>query len=180
MPTFDDKKGDTIVQPIHLVRFLDIPPVIAGDTDHPQESLYLTDCDENLAWVDENENSVTYYAIGMEIQAAEKSKEEETNQCQISLDNVSQDFTSLAQYYKLNGVKVQIFKGFRDTIGVGEDGAMSLFEGKIRNITVSQTAVIMNISNGYDAMDKVPRRMFCKSDFPYIPSSKDPRQLVIG
>lgn len=178
MATFNDVKDNEVVNPIYLVRILDIPPL--NPQTHNVENLYLTNYADNVQWVDESgSNTTTYYAIGMEIAAAEKSKEETTDQCQISIDNVPEEFTSLAQYYKLNGVYCEVWKGFIDTIATGADGAFLCYAGKIRAATISQTAAEFCVSNGYDTMDKVPRRMCWKNLFPYIPSAKDPRQLVI-
>lgn len=175
--TFSQVKDNAVVNPVYMVRILDIPPV---DNSHQVDSLYFTNYSENLTWVDESgSNTTTYYSIGMEIQAAEKSKEQESDQCQISIDNVPQSFTALAQYYKLNGVKVQVYKAFVDTLASGESGAILIFEGHIKGATISQYAAEMIVSNGYDGMNKVPRRMCWKSLFPYIPSAKDPRELVI-
>ena len=162
------------VEPIYLVRVLDIPPL--NPATHSTDYLYLTDAGENVMWFDENGQPQTYYACGMEIEGVERSKDQTTDQCHISLDNVSNDFTALAQHYKLNGVRCEVYSALKNTLN-SESGATLKFSGKIRSITVGQTQVDAIISQGFDGMDKVPRRICWTSMFPYIPSAKNPREL---
>lgn len=162
------------VSPIYLLRVLDIPP-LDPDT-HDVDCLYLTDAGENVMWFDENGQPQTYYACGMSVDEVERSKEQTTDQCHISIDNVSNELTALAQHYKLNGVRCELYNAFKDTLD-SESGATLKFSGKIRNITVGQTQVDAVISQGFDGMDKVPRRICWTSMFPYIPSAKNPREL---
>lgn len=162
------------VEPIYLVRVLDIPPL--NPATHSTDYLYLTDASENVMWYDENGQPQTYYACGMEIEEVERSKDQTTDQCHIALDNVSNEFTSLAQHYKLNGVRCEVYSALKNTLS-SESGAMLKFSGKIRSITIGQTQVDAVISQGFDGMDKVPRRICWTSMFPYIPSAKNPREL---
>lgn len=162
------------VEPIYLVRVLDIPPL--NPATHSTDYLYLTDAGENVMWFDENGQPQTYFACGMEIEEFERSKDQTTDQCHISLDNVSNDFTALAQHYKLNGVRCEVYSALKNTLN-SESGATLKFSGKIRSITIGQTQVDAIISQGFDGMDKVPRRICWTSMFPYIPSAKNPREL---
>ncbi|WP_034443502.1 DUF1833 family protein [Cloacibacillus evryensis] len=162
------------LEPIYLVRVLDIPPL--NPATHNTEYLYLTDAPENVTWFDENGQPQTYFACGMEIEEVERSKDQTTDQCHLSLDNVSNDITGLAQYYKLNGVRCEVYSALKNTLA-SESGATLKFSGKIRSITIGQTQVDAIISQGFDGMDKVPRRICWTSMFPYIPSAKNPREL---
>lgn len=166
-------QADT-VEPIYLVRVLDIPPLNAAT--HSTDYLYLTDAGENVMWYDENGQPQTYYSCGMSIEEVERSKDQTTDQCHISLDNVSNDFTALAQHYKLNGVCCEVYSALKNTLN-SESGATLKFSGKIRSITIGQAQIDAVISQGFDGMDKVPRRICWTSMFPYIPSAKNPREL---
>lgn len=174
MSDYKNAAQSETVEPIYLVRILDIPPL--NPATHSTDFLYLTDAPENVTWFDENGQAQTYYACGMEIEEVERSKDQTTDQCHISLDNVNNEFTSLAQYYKLNGVTCEIFTGLKNTLN-SETGAILKFSGKIRSITIGQTQVDAIISQGFDGMDKVPKRICWTSMFPYIPSAKNPREL---
>ena len=162
------------VEPIYLVRILNIPPL--NPATHSADFLYLTDAPENVTWFDENGQTQVYYSCGLNIEEAERSKDQSSDQCHISLDNVSNDFTALAQHYKLNGVRCEVYSALKNTLN-SESGATLKFSGKIRSITVGQTQVDAIISQGFDGMDKVPRRICWTSMFPYIPSAKNPREL---
>lgn len=171
---FKQAAEQDVVRPVHLVRVLEIPPV--NPATHETDYLYLTDADTNVTWFDEFGNSQTYYSCGMTVEEAERSKDQTTDQCHISLDNVDNRFTALAQYYKLNGVYVEVYLGFQDTLD-SDTGATLKFCGRIRSITIGQTQIDAVVSQGFDSMNKVPRRICWTSLFPYIPSAKDPREL---
>ncbi|ANZ45449.1 hypothetical protein BED41_10450 [Cloacibacillus porcorum] len=165
-----------VVRPLYLLRILNIPPLNQGP--HKMDDLYLTDAAENVMWFDKNRQPQSYTACAMRIEEAERSKEQTTDQCHISIDNVTNEFTSLAQYYKLNGVRCEVYRGFKEALN-SETGAALVFSGKIRSITIGQTQVDAVVSQGFDGMDYVPRRICWTSMFPYIPSAKDPRELTI-
>lgn len=174
MSDYKNAAQSETVEPIYLVRILDIPPL--NPAMHSSDFLYLTDAPENVTWFDENGQTQVYYSCGLNIEEAERSKDQNSDQCHISLDNVNNEFTSLAQYYKLNGVTCEIFTGLKNTLN-SETGAILKFSGKIRSITIGQTQVDAIISQGFDGMDKVPKRICWTSMFPYIPSAKNPREL---
>ena len=109
------------IAPILLVRILNIPR-----TDNPasKESLYLTDCDFNpithsrtdIKWFNEAGRAETYYSRGVKFEQVQVSTDNTIETSTISLGNIDRTFSALAQFYKLNGVEVHVFRGFRDLL----------------------------------------------------------------
>lgn len=163
-----------VVYPVKLVRMFNIPPKVSGAA---VTSLYLCDMKYNVTWFDENGQSCNYIGIGMKVGEVERTKEQEAGQCHIQIDNVPGDFTSLASAYKLNGVRMEVYNGDARTLD-STSGATLEFSGRIRQCTLSATQIDVLVSNGWDDMDNVPRRLCWATLFPYIPSMRDPRELV--
>ena len=124
------------VSPVLLVRILNIPEVLNPDVKH---SLYLTDCDydagsgshTDIWWFDENNQPKLYQSCGVRFEAVEISTDTEIDTSTLSIDNVNRTFSALAQYGKLNGSEVQIFRGFRELLAY-PDGAQMLFTGHLK------------------------------------------------
>lgn len=170
-----------VVAPIILLRILNIPHL----TDGTKESLYLTDYIErtedgeihkSVEFFDEDWYPQTYYAANISYTPVEVSTDNTVSSVTITLDNVPRDFSALAQYYELNGVMVHLLSATRDTLSTPE-GAVMKFAGKIREIKISEYAISFEIRIGYTLADLAPKKMYHVSDFPYIPSAKDPRSI---
>ena len=172
------------IAPILLVRILNMPR-----TDNPasKESLYLTDCDfdavtkshTDINWFNENGTAEKYYSRGVKFEQVQVSTDNTIETSTISLGNVDRTFSALAQFYKLNGVEVHVFRGFRDLLAY-PDGAQLLFVGHIKKAVITESAINAEVWADFSLKKKCPRRFYCINDFPYIPAAKDVRRVYRG
>jgi len=156
--------------PIILVRLIDMP----HRTDGTTESLYLTDCEYDVAHFDEKGNSQTYQSCGLTYSQVSVNSSNEIASCKIRVDNVDKTFSALAQYYDLRKVKTHVLRAFRKTLQY-TDGSVFLFVGHGKAPIIGEHAMEMEVKTDFSLYQKLPRRMFWPRDFPYIPASKDIR-----
>lgn len=172
------------IAPVLLVRILNIPEVLNPATKH---SLYLTDCDydvnsgshTDIWWFDENNINKLYTSCGIKFESVQVTTDTQIETSTLSIDNVDRAFSSYAQYTTLNGVEVQIFRGFRELLGY-PDGAQMLFTGHLKKVVISENALQAEVWADFSLKQRCPRRLYSVTDFPYIPASKDVRQVFRG
>lgn len=170
------------VSPVLLVRILNIPEVLNPDVKH---SLYLTDCDydagsgshTDIWWFDENNQPKLYQSCGVRFEAVEISTDTEIDTSTLSIDNVDRTFSALAQHGKLNGAEVQIFRGFRELLAY-PDGAQMLFTGHLKKVMIGENSLQGEVWADFSLKTRGPRRMYWVSLFPYLPASKDVREIL--
>lgn len=185
MPRIDSTKvKEEIVKsevaPVLLVRILNIPEVLNPSSTH---SLYITDCDfdaysgshTDTWWFDEFNAPRLYSSCGVTFESVEVSTENEFSTSTISIDNVDRAFSALAQHGKLNGVEVQIYRGYRNLLEY-VDGAQMIFIGHLKKVLISDHSLQGEVWADFSLKTKVPRRMYWVKDFPYLPASKDVRE----
>lgn len=169
--TYNTESAKDTTKPIILLRVLDIPRVdVPGETI----SLYLTDCESDVAFFDENDLAQTYTSCGLKYEKVQVNNTNEIDRCKISIDNVDRAFSALAQYCKLQKVEVHVLRAFRDTLTT-TDGAITLFIGHTKAPVIGEHYIEAEVSADFSLQEKVPRRTFCTRDFPYLPASKDIR-----
>lgn len=161
------------VSPVLLVRILNIPEI-----NNPSlvQSLYLTDCESDMTWFDETGASHIYTACALSFSSVTRTTKNEADQCSLRIDNVNLAFTSLAQHAELNGVEVHVLRGFRNTL-TSRDGAQYVFAGRIKACKIGQNDFTASVTTGFSLSTRVPRRIYWPSEFPHIPSSKDPANV---
>jgi len=167
------------VSPVLLVRVLNIPKV-----EDPEDtaSLYLTDCDYDAAtgshtdiwWFDENDNPVQYRSCGLTFDSVKLDMTNEIPSTKLSIDNVDRQFSALAQYYKLNGVEVQVWRGFRNLLNY-PDGAQLIFRGHLQKVLINEYSIQADVWADFSLKQLVPKRLYWTNLFPYLPASRDPR-----
>lgn len=180
--TFKTEAGKDELAPILLVRILDMPEVLVPATKH---SLYLTDCDQDptsgsreaVSFFDENGDPQIYLPCGLSYEQCEASMDSSIESVQVSVDNVDRSFSALAQYVILNGVTVHVLRAFRNLLYT-EDGAQLIFSGRIRQALINEHSIQLAIWADYSLKKRAPRRMYWINDFPYIPASKDVREIM--
>lgn len=185
MPRASERfKGEAIkeeVHPVLLVRLLDIPEVVNPEVKH---SLYLTDCDfdpvtgsrTDVGWFDEEGFPQIYTSCGIRFEQCEVDKESTIDTVNVVIDNVSREFSALAQTVRLNGVTVHVWRGFKDLLAY-PDGAQLLFIGRIKQALINEYALSLSVWADFSLKKKAPRRMYWVNLFPYLPASKDVRQV---
>lgn len=165
------------VSPILLVRFIDMQ----HKTDGTYESLYITDyVDKNintLRFYDENGEACDYICMNVTYDQIEVSSDSMLSEANITIDNVTREFSSLAQYYNLQGTMVHVLSATRETLS-SPDGAVMKFAGRIHDIHISEYNIQLSIRPGYSLYDLAPKLMYDSIRFPYIPASKDIREVI--
>lgn len=172
------------VSPILLVRLLNIPSVAEPTT---YESLYLTDCDYDVTnesnvtvrWFNENDQPQDYTICGVKFEQVSVSTDNQIETSNLSIDNVNRAFSAVAQFYQLNGVEVQVYRGFRNLLQY-PDGAQMLFVGTLKKVVISETEIHAEVWADFSLKRRCPRRLYSLTDFPYIPTIKDIRQVYRG
>lgn len=172
------------VSPVLLVRLLDIPEIADPSTTH---SLYLTDCEEDpvtgstteVDYFDEDGDAQVYTPCGLAFESVSMSKETEVPTARITMDNVPRAFSALAQYAKLNGVRVHVLRAFRETLK-HTDGAQTLFIGHLKKVTIGEYSISADVWADFSLKRRCPRRLYWSNLFPYLPSTKDPRNVEVG
>ena len=170
------------VSPVLLVRILNIPEVMNPAVKH---SIYLTDCDfdavtgshTDIWWFDENNNPKLYRSCGIKFESVEVSTDTDIDTSTLSIDNVDRSFSALAQYGKLNGVEVHVFRGFRELLAY-PDGAQMIFIGHLKKVMIGEHSIEGEVWADFSLKTRVPRRMYWVRDFPYLPASKDVRETL--
>jgi len=178
---FNTEAGKDLVHPVLLVRLLDIPEVVNPEVKH---SLYLTDCDfdpvtgsrTDVGWFDEEGFPQIYTSCGIRFEQCEVDKESTIDTVNVVIDNVSREFSALAQTVRLNGVTVHVWRGFKDLLAY-PDGAQLLFIGRIKQALINEYALSLSVWADFSLKKKAPRRMYWVNLFPYLPASKDVRTL---
>jgi hypothetical protein len=163
------------VTPILLVRVLDIPLINDPST---KVSLYLTNSKTDVAFFDEDDVAETYTACALTYDQVRASTDNEINSVTLRLDNVSGSFTSLAKDYVIKGVRVQLLETFADTL-TSPAGARTLFEGHIEKANITISSIEIQVTADFSLSVRIPRRLYWVSDFPHIPSAKDPRTISL-
>lgn len=171
------------VSPILLVRILDIPKV-----EYPDDtiSLYLTDCDydaitgshTNIWWFNENNQPVQYLSCGLTFDSVKLDMENEIPSTKLSIDNVNREFSALAQYYKLNGAEVQVWRGFRELLAY-PDGAQLIFRGHLQKVLINEYSIQADVWADFSLKQLVPKRLYWVNLFPYLPAARDPRYVPL-
>jgi hypothetical protein len=92
----------------------------------------------------------------------------------VTVDNVRREFSALAQYYILNGCMVHLLSCTRETL-TSPEGAVMKFAGRIRAARISEYRADFEVRIGYTLGDLAPKKMYHVTDFPFLPSAKDPR-----
>ena len=169
--TFKGEAAKPAVSPLLLVQALEIP---ARENPSSRTSLYLTDHQENVIF-----DGQTYTSCGLTLDKVEVSKDNQIDQCRLRIDNVDRRFTALAHQAELNGVRVVVLRGFRDTLG-SPDGAQTLFVGHILSVVIGESAFEAAITPDFSLKTRIPRRLYWGKDFPHLPSAKDPTQVFTG
>lgn len=169
------------ISPLLLVRILNIP---AKNNPSLIESLYFTDWLDgdnptNVMFFDEKNSPKEYVSCALTYDSASRSTQNEIDQCRLRLDNVDTRFSSLAQRAELNGVEVQVLRGFRSTMHT-PDGAAMVFLGHINACVIGEHAIEATITPDFSLRTRIPRRLYWPLEFPYLPSSKDPREVFTG
>lgn len=172
------------IAPILLVRILNIPSVANPAV---KESLYLTDCDfdaqtgskTDIKWFNESGAAQIYQSCGCKFEQVEVGTDNSISTSTVSLDNVDRTFSAMAQYYKLNGVEVHVFRGFRELLAY-PDGAQLLFVGHLKKAIISEHSIQAEIWADFSLKRRCPRRLYWVNDFPYIPAAKDVRRVYRG
>lgn len=160
----------TQVKPITLLRLLKIRNNNSDDVT----SIYFNDSKDDLAFYNENGNMETYFSIGFTYSSFEVKKESEIASCTITLDNVSREFSTLASTAQLNGAEAHILRCLDTT---AEAGAQMLFVGHIKKAVINEYQIQLELWADYSLKVRVPRLLYTTNDFPYIPASKDVREI---
>lgn len=174
---FNKEAQKDSLSPILLVRILDIPSQ-APDL-YKQESLYLTDMKDYVIWYDEKGYKTTYIPCGLTYNEVEVSTDNPICSGTLKMDNVNRQFSALAQYYYLNGVKIEIYRCFRDTL-YSEDGGQLVMSGKLKKVLIGETSIEAEVWCDFSLRVKIPRRLYSVNLFPYIPTAKDVRMTFHG
>lgn len=168
------------VSPITLVRLLDIPEIADPSVKH---SLYLTDAEHDLTWFNEVHEPTAYSKCALKYTPVKVTTETPVSTATLTLVNVDRRFSALAQYVKLRGVEVHVYRGFSNLLDY-EDGAQLLFLGHLEAPVFqdeSGTSTIeAKIQADFSLQVEVPRRTYWVNDFPYLPAAKDVRKVYVG
>jgi len=163
--------------PILLVRFLDMPNIETGELD----SLYVTDYMETgvqtINFFDEDGNACEYVCLNVSYDQIEMSGDSSIPEVEITIDNVTREFSSLAQYYELNGVEVHLLSATRETL-TDPLGAVMKFAGFINEARISEYSIKVRVKPGYSLFSLAPKWLYHPRYFPYLPASKDVRRVL--
>jgi hypothetical protein len=174
-PSFIAEAGNTSVEPVLLVRLLNMPMRSDPST---RISLYLTDAQHDVTFFDENGLTETYTACALSFDAVENSTSNAISQCRLRLDNVAVEFSSHARLVEINGATVHVLRAFAETLS-SPDGAATVFHGHVENCVIGEPAFEALVQTDFSLNTRVPRRLFWVKDFPLLPSSKDPRTVFV-
>lgn len=176
--------GESELSPILFFRILNVPRI---DDPTDKESLYLTDCDfdpttesrESISWFNENNIPQVYTSCGISFEQVAVTTDNTIETSRIKLDNVNRQFSAMAQYYKLDGVAVQVLRGYRELLAYA-DGAQLLFAGEIKKVYIHEYALEAEVWSSFSLNTQIPRRTYDIGNFPYIPAAKDVRRVYRG
>lgn len=174
---FNTAANNDEIIPILLVRILNIQP--KDSSYHAPQSLYLTGCQENVSWYDEQGNLVNYLASGVKFESCEVTTDNPVSTGQLTIDNVNRTFSAMAQYYLLNGVEVHVLRAFSSTLN-SPDGAQLVMLGHLKKVVINESAISADIWCDFSLRVKIPRRLYSTNLFPYLPTSKDVRSIFTG
>lgn len=163
------------IEPLYLVQLLHIKSAIGA----PDDALYLTDSQEPVVWFDEDSLPAEYLPCGLQFSQNEVRNDNTITTARLSLNNVSRQFSALAQHYKLNGTMVNVYRGFRNLLAY-PDGAQLLMSGRLKKVIINEKAIEAEIWTDFSLSIRVPRRVYSTNDFPYIPVAKDVRDIFTG
>jgi hypothetical protein len=169
--SFNSEASKLEVSPVLLVKVIGIP---MWNDPSTTESLYLTDAQTAQTF-----QGQAYTPCALTYDEVTVSTSNEIDQCKLRIDNVSNDFTSLAKDYDINSTqRVVVLRGFLETLS-SSDGAQTLFEGHIESCVIGEYHFEALVQADFSLRVRVPRRLYWPAEFPHLPSSKDPRYLSL-
>lgn len=177
--TFNTEANRPYTSPLYLVRLINIEPV---DPLGQTQSLYLNSThNKTIHWVDETGTVVPYLAAGLRVTQIAIDSKNPISTAKLSMCNVRKNFSAVAQYYHLNGTEVHLYRAFHNTINeTDEDGAQLLMIGHLKKAVISNTAIAAEVWCDFSLKKKIPRVLYSVNLFPYLPASKDVRQVFMG
>lgn len=173
---FKTEASGSSVEPVYLVQLVNIKSISPNYND---DCLYLTDSKTPVMWFDEDGIEVEYAPCGLRYENNEVSSNNSISSSKLSLDNVTRKFSALAQYYDLNGTLVNVYRGFRELLPY-RDGAQLLMAGKLKKVIINETSIEAEVWTDFSLATQVPRRLYSVNDFPYLPKSKNVREIYTG
>lgn len=176
--------GEAELSPILFFRILNVPRI---DDPTDTESLYLTDCDydpesksrNEIDWFDEKGLAQKYVSCGISFEQVAVTTDNTIETSRIKLDNVNRQFSAMAQFFKLNGVAVQVLRGYRELLAY-PDGAQLLFAGELKKVLINEYSLDAEVWSSFSLNVRIPRRLYDVGNFPYIPAAKDVRRVYRG
>jgi len=133
-------------------------------------ALYFTDWHENITL-----GGQTYIPSPLAIEMPKISKDMEKASGTAALCNLTNAFSGYAKEYQIRDTEVTVIHAVLSPSGW--IGATS-FVGIMDAPSITETQITVSISNGRSVATLIPRRLYWSRDFPHLPSSKDPRELV--
>ncbi len=123
-------------------------------------SLYFSQTRQNVEFFDENGDSAIYLGNPkLGYQSIERSMKGQVDGARIFMSNVKAEFAELARFAELNGVQVQVLRGFLDSLA-SEDGFQLLFAGRVTKVVISETSFDAECVSEISMEPTVPARYY--------------------